>query len=358
MFPLSSHGERVVEACRKRHLLSPIAESRVRQLCQRGLSLEQALVGMQLISIVQYGEAVSDVCGWPYAGEISVDDPSAFETVIPSALRTQHQLHPLFQEGADIAIAFAHPDNESSLSMIRRHLRVQNLRVRPYVMLHADARRLARGAVPTIRLGAWVRGYVHHAREESMSHLCFSVKDQQVVVDGDDRRLSVGENRCAVPDALFPALVLYLRRMVEGEDWLIEPMSEGKQEMRLVRKEHQDHFFHVTETADLLLRGANVGLTIMIDADAYTRHTVAEHSNTDLLQPLWQKTVESVEEGEAIYHAILAGSVGTVFLTTRLYKETRPLWHALREADIPIRSVRIHHLPSGETAWESFPNLV
>lgn len=349
-----------MRACREQRLLSPLAESRVRHLCQRGLSLEQGLVGTGLMTAERYAEVLSQIVGLPYAEASTVESSSEdLETLFSEQMRREYGFHPLFKDEAEVSVAFATPEAQETVKFIRRYLQKVHLRLQPFFMLQTDWHRLYPTSRTELRLGAWLRAHLRHASEEGVAHVVVRTHQGSVVILHEGRPLVVRE-LTPISEQAFPAIRLLMHRLTRGGAWIIERDIPERSEVSLLRQDQavRNHVFHLTKLSETGDDEAEQGITLLLDADPYTKMRIAAERSQDVGATRWYATPTTFAEAEEASHAVLAGSSGMVFLTGRMFDETRALWHALQEAAIPFRMIRVHRLPEGEMAWESLPQLV
>lgn len=352
---LSSQGERVLEVCHSRRLLSPIAESRVRHLCQRGLSLEQALVGTGLLAAEQYGDVLSQLTGLPFAGELTRNEVG--EELLAEEMRRAHRLHPLFQEGQDLSVGFADPESAESIGEVRRLLRKAGINLRAFVILQGEWQHLYPSSESSVfRLGTWIRERLRSERAQSASTLTFVHQSSALHLFYDGQKESDVMQEIPFPEAIFPALRLYIQRVQHQGEWSLDAQASTHEMVRMIRQpgmsiHHALHVMQDLDTGD----ASTPSLSFIIDGDHYAQQYLAQTRSADLWQSSWYAQPATFSEAEEVMHAVLSGSSGVALVSSSLFDETLSLWHALHEAGIPLRVIRVHRLTSGDMAWESLP---
>ena len=340
-------------------LLSPLAASRVRHLCQHGLSIEQALIGTGLLSLQQYGELASELVGHPLAGDLEVgEEPPQFAEWVPEELRRRHLVHPLFEEGQELAVGFVRLDDPKDLQALRKHLRLHGRTVRPFVILFSDWRRLYADEVPSYRLGAWLRQVLRVADTQQASEITLQGREDRVHILLDEIPASLDEMpQLFLPSASFSSLVLLIERLLAHKEWQLTHQDQRQERLSLVRNpsDAHDHPIHLVQHASREASEGEPGLRLLIDPDAYTRAWLKQELSLNLEDEVWYAEPHESDELEALAHAVMAGSSGTIVLTHRLFDEAKPVWHALQEAGVPIQVVRAHRVAPGQLAWESAP---
>ena len=344
----------LLTVCQGEGWLSPTVQGKTQMMIEQGLHPEQALIGTGIVSIEQYGEALSRLFDVPCVRKTAASTRHA--SLIDEQTLTRARAFVTDRDPSSALEAFADPSDPQALQIVDQALQKKGVSLVPAVTLWSDLRMQHATSLPS---AASLRRSLEHTLAQSgtsifeLGHVDSGWYTQHQSLSGHDATWQHAHVSTTVP-----ALAMHLgKHALRG--WRMEATATSHGTMlRLEREAPHAQGIHPLDWSQPMQRLMNEGQSVLViihadkaaEALLFDRFPQAEAGiqwRSSAKQPHVYRA-QREEQQEEVLHAALSGRSAII-----LQQNNDLEWaQSMRSLGIPVSCLERCPTPEG-TAWIS-----